>query len=175
MAAIVLVGLLAALWVAGRSQRQGKSATLPLALVAAPFLVFGAIALPNSYAEQVQSGARSILKPVKFSEAALAEARASGQPVFLWFTADWCVTCKVNESVAIEREATKAAFEEVGVIAMEGDWTRPDAEITAYLNAHGAAGVPLYIWYEPGGEAEQLPQVLTADMLIERAERDRVQ
>ena len=175
MAAIVLVGLLAALWVAGRSQRQGKSATLPLALVAAPFLVFGAIALPNSYAEQVQSGARSILKPVKFSEAALAEARASGQPVFLWFTADWCVTCKVNESVAIEREATKAAFEEAGVIAMEGDWTRPDAEITAYLNAHGAAGVPLYIWYEPGGEAEQLPQVLTADMLIERAERDRVQ
>ena len=175
MAAVVLVGLLIALWVAGRAQRQGKSAIPPLALVAAPFLAFGAITLPNAYAEQAQSGTESILNPVKFSQVALAEARASGQPVFLWFTADWCVTCKVNEGVAIEREATRQAFDDTGVIAMAGDWTRPDAEITVFLNAHGAVGVPLYIWYKPGGEAEQLPQVLTADMLIERARRDRAQ
>ncbi|TNE29515.1 MAG: hypothetical protein EP350_09625, partial [Alphaproteobacteria bacterium] len=65
------------------------------------------------------------------------------------------------------------AFDQAGVVAMVGDWTRPDAEITAFLNAQGAAGVPLYLWYEPGGEAEQLPQVLTADMLIDLAKRDR--
>ncbi len=83
------------------------------------------------------------------------------------------MTCKVNESVAIDRASTKEAFDRAGVIAMEGDWTRPDTEITAFLNEHGAAGVPLYLWYEPGAEAEQLPQVLTSEMLIERAQRDR--
>ena len=56
---------------------------------------------------------------------------------------------------------------------MVGDWTVRDEEITAFLTEQGAAGVPLYLWYEPGEEAEQLPQVLTADMLIERASRDR--
>ena len=104
---------------------------------------------------------------------ALAEARSSGQPVFVWFTADWCVTCKVNESVAIEREATAEAFEQAGVIAMVGDWTVRDEEITEFLTQQGAAGVPLYLWYEPGEEAEQLPQVLTPDMLSERALRER--
>jgi thiol:disulfide interchange protein len=107
-----------------------------------------------------------------FSEAALAEARASGQPVFVWFTADWCLTCKVNESVAIEREATRAAFEQAGVVALVGDWTRRDPAITRFLTQHGAAGVPLYLWYPAGGEAQQLPQVLTPDSLVELARPD---
>ena len=90
--------------------------------------------------------------------------------MFVWFTADWCVTCKVNEGVAIEREATRAAFEQAGVVAMRGDWTQPDEEISRMLNEQGAAGVPLYLWYEPGGDAEQLPQVLTPDLLVKKAQ-----
>ncbi len=90
--------------------------------------------------------------------------------MFVWFTADWCVTCKVNESVAIEREATREAFEEAGVVAMRGDWTRADPAISRYLEQWGAAGVPLYVWYPAGrGEGEQLPQVLTPDLLVEKA------
>jgi thiol:disulfide interchange protein len=73
--------------------------------------------------------------------------------------------------VAIEREGTRAAFEEAGVVAMRGDWTRRDPEITRFLTAHGAAGVPLYLWYPPGGQGEVLPQVLTPDSLIALAER----
>ena len=111
------------------------------------------------------------MDPVPFSNAALAEARASGRPVFVWFTADWCVTCKVNESVAIEREATRAAFEAAGVVTVRGDWTRRDPAIAAFLAQQGAAGIPLYLWYEPGGEAEQLPQVLTPDLLSDKAQR----
>ena len=114
-----------------------------------------------------------MLAAQEFSPEALAEARESGQPVFLWFTADWCVTCKVNESVAIEREATAAAFEQAGVIAMVGDWTVRDEAITEFLTQQGAAGVPLYQWYEPGAEPAQLPQVLTPDMLVERSNRVR--
>jgi thiol:disulfide interchange protein len=127
------------------------------------------VAVPRAYEPQAAGNAESVLSPIAYSEAALAEARASGRPVFVWFTADWCLTCKVNEGVAIEREATRDAFEEAGVIAMRGDWTRRDPEITRFLTANGAAGVPLYIWYPAGGEGEQLPQVLTPGSLVELA------
>lgn len=173
-ALVMLFGVLLALAVVGRLQKAGKMAWPAFGLVAAPFLIFGAFALPYSYeAGGGVSASESLLSPRTFSRDALAEARASGKPVFVWFTADWCVTCKVNESVAIEREATHDAFEQAGVIAMVGDWTVRDEEITGFLNEQGAAGVPLYLWYEPGEEGEQLPQVLTPDMLTERASRGR--
>lgn len=173
MALVVVAGLAVALGVVGRLQGKGKMAWPAFGLITAPFLIFGVFALPSAYAVQGSGPAESILSPQPFSESALAEARASGRPVFLWFTADWCVTCKVNEKVAIEREATRAAFEQAGVIAMVGDWTRRDPAITQFLAQHGAAGVPLYLWYEPDSEADQLPQVLTSNMLAERAGRDR--
>lgn len=170
-ALLVVFGVMLALWITGKLQRAGKMAWPAFGLVAAPFLVFGAVALPASYAPPSRDLSTSLLAPLEFSGDALAKARATGKPVFLWFTADWCVTCKVNESVAIEREAVKDAFEEAGVVAMVGDWTVRDEEITAFLTQQGAAGVPLYLWYEPDAEPEQLPQVLTPDMLTERAQR----
>ena len=85
-------------------------------------------------------------------------------------TADWCITCKVNERTAIEREATAAAFRKAGVVVLRGDWTRRDPEITRFLTAHGAAGVPYYLWYpEVRGLPQQLPQVLTTSMLVDLA------
>lgn len=120
----------------------------------------------ENFAPEDRVAAESLHEPIEFSEAALTEARATGQPVFIWFTADWCVTCKVNERIAIEREEVVAAFEVAGVITMRGDWTRRDEEITAFLTEQGAAGVPLYLWYPAGGgEARQLPQLLTAELL----------
>lgn len=173
-ALVILFGIVLALGVVGRLQKAGKMAWPAFGLVAAPFLIFGAFALPSSYEADARGQAESILDPAAFSRAALADARASGKPVFVWFTADWCVTCKVNEGVAIEREAVKDAFEKAGVVTMVGDWTVRDEEIASFLAEQGAAGVPLYLWYEPGaGEPEQLPQVLTPDMLIERASRER--
>jgi thiol:disulfide interchange protein len=109
---------------------------------------------------------QGVLRAQPFSEAALASARAEGKPVFAYFTADWCLTCKVNEEVAIEREETRAAFAKAGVVVLRGDWTRRDPAITRYLTAQGAAGVPLYVWYPAGGgAARQLPQVLTTGIL----------
>ncbi|MEM7780681.1 MAG: thioredoxin family protein [Pseudomonadota bacterium] len=172
-ALITLFGIVLALFIVGRLQRAGKMAWPAFGLAAAPFLIFGAFALPYGYDPPSRDLSASLHAPQAFSREALSEARASGEPVFIWFTADWCVTCKVNESVAIERDAVRDAFEEAGVIAMVGDWTVRDEEITMFLTEQGAAGVPFYLWYEPGEEAEQLPQVLTPDMLIERAERQR--
>ncbi|MGI8943810.1 MAG: protein-disulfide reductase DsbD family protein [Qipengyuania sp.] len=132
----------------------------------ATFLLIGsAVGVKYSFTPRVVEEADSILEPVPFSDAELAVARAQGRPVFMWFTADWCVTCKLNESVAIEREGTRHAFEEAGVIAMRGDWTRRDEEITRFLTRQGVAGVPLYLWYPAGGKPQKLPQVLTPQLL----------
>ena len=153
----------------GLFQRRAREGTLPLFAALLAALALGLALLPEPETPVGEAGA-SLLDPVAFSDAALAEARGSGRPVFVWFTADWCVTCKVNERVAIERETTRAAFEQAGVIAMRADWTRRDEEISRMLTRQGAAGVPLYLWYAPGEEAEQLPQVLTPDLLVQRAQ-----
>ncbi len=170
IALVLVIGVLIALWVVGRLQRGGKMAWPAFGLIAAPFLAVAVIALPSVYEAKVAAPKESIHHPQTFSRDALAKARASGKPVFLWFTADWCVTCKVNESTSIERDAVRAAFEEAGVVVMVGDWTVRDPVITTFLTEQGAAGVPLYLWYAPGAATpQQLPQVLTPDLLEARA------
>ena len=170
IAMLLVIGVLIALWITGRLQRGGRLAWPAFALVAAPFLAFAVIALPSVYEAKGAEAKASIHNPQAFSAEALAKARASGKPVFLWFTADWCVTCKVNEGTSIERDTVRAAFEAAGVVTMVGDWTVRDPEITAFLTEQGAAGVPLYLWYAPGAAApEQLPQVLTPDLLVAKA------
>jgi DsbC/DsbD-like thiol-disulfide interchange protein/cytochrome c biogenesis protein CcdA len=165
VAGAVALAIVALLVMIHRSETKSWRVAVP---AAGALALFAGLALPHSYRPSTVTE-EGLLAAVPFSEAALAEARAANKPVFLWFTADWCLTCKVNEGVAIEREATKAAFDKAGVVAMRGDWTRRDPAITRFLTAHGAAGVPLYLWYAPGKDGEVLPQVLTPDMLSELA------
>jgi thiol:disulfide interchange protein len=94
---------------------------------------------------------------------------AEGKPVFVYFTADWCLTCKANEVGAIDRAEVRRAFKQAGVKVLIGDWTNGDPAITRFLEDRGRAGVPLYLWYTPGKQPEELPQVLTQGMLISRA------
>jgi DsbC/DsbD-like thiol-disulfide interchange protein/cytochrome c biogenesis protein CcdA len=170
IALLLVAGVVLALFVVGRLQRGGKMAWPAFGLVAAPFLAFAAIAMPSVYETKGGAPKDSIHKPQAFSRDALSAARASGKPVFVWFTADWCVTCKVNEAAAIERESVAEAFKSAGVVTMVGDWTVRDPAITAFLTEQGAAGVPLYLWYAPGAAApQQLPQVLTPDLLEQQA------
>ena len=93
-----------------------------------------------------------------------------GHPVFVYFTADWCLSCKVNEASSIDRGEVRDVFRKSGVKVLAGDWTNGDPQITRFLEAHGRAGVPYYLWYVPGEEPEELPQVLTPSMLISRAQ-----
>jgi thiol:disulfide interchange protein len=104
-----------------------------------------------------------------WSQARVAAHLAKGQPVFVYFTADWCLTCKANEVAAIDRDAVREAFKQAGVKVLAGDWTNGDPAITRFLESRGRAGVPLYLWYEPGKAVEELPQILTPSMLIDRA------
>jgi thiol:disulfide interchange protein/DsbC/DsbD-like thiol-disulfide interchange protein len=105
-----------------------------------------------------------------FSPDALAKARATGKPVFVYFTADWCLSCKANEAGAINREAVQEAFKTKGVITLVGDWTNGDPVITRTLAEHGRNSVPLYLWYAPGAaKPEILPQILTPGLLTDKA------
>ena len=88
-----------------------------------------------------------------WSEARVASYLAQGRPVFVYFTADWCLTCKANEVAAIDRDEVRDAFDEAGVKVLVGDWTNGDPAITRFLESRGRAGVPLYLWYEPGKRA----------------------
>ncbi len=165
---LLLVTLI--LWWFGGGQSKGLSrgALTTGALVAA--IIGGILFLPNAEAmdeRKVASASTATLPSEPFSEARLSELRASNQPVFAYFTADWCITCKANEAAAVQRQETADAFAEANVAVLMGDWTRPDPEISNFLEKHGRAGVPLYLYYEPGKEPVILPQILTVGTLTD--------
>jgi thiol:disulfide interchange protein len=105
-----------------------------------------------------------------WSEARVASYVQRGKPVFAYFTADWCLSCKVNEATSIDRDEVRDAFKKADVKVLAGDWTNGDPAITRFLESRGRAGVPYYLWYAPGKSPEELPQVLTPTMLISRAQ-----
>jgi thiol:disulfide interchange protein/DsbC/DsbD-like thiol-disulfide interchange protein len=169
-ALLLVSGIVLALVIVGRLQRGGRMAWPAFPLAAAPFAVIAAFALPASYAPPSLAEAASLHNPARFSEAVLTEKVGGQNPVFIWFTADWCLTCKVNERTSIEQQSVRDAFKAAGVVTIRADWTRRDAEITRFLTSQGAAGVPLYLYYPAGAaEPQVLPQILTPDMLAELA------
>jgi thiol:disulfide interchange protein/DsbC/DsbD-like thiol-disulfide interchange protein len=95
-----------------------------------------------------------------FSAQSLADLQAQGQPVFVDFTAAWCVTCQVNKKLVLERPATEREFAERSVVLMRADWTRRDEAISDALHALGRNGVPVYALYRPGSAPLLLPEVL---------------
>lgn len=170
-AGAVALGLLAVLAQLGDAQRKGRAGARWFLAGMAGLAVVAALVLPGQVAEP-DAAEQGVLPSEPFSQAALDRALASGKPVFVYMTADWCLTCKVNERVAIEREATRDAFAKAGVTVLRGDWTRRDPAITRYLASQGAGGVPLYVWYPGSGQpARQLPQVLGPESLVELVSR----
>ena len=110
----------------------------------------------------------------RFSRARMTEAAAAGKPVFVDFTAAWCITCLVNERVALETPAARRAFEESGTVKLKGDWTNRDPEITSLLKELGRAGVPLYLYWAPGAERPKiLPQMLTEAAIVSELQAKR--
>lgn len=166
VALIAIAGLTALLIWYGFAQRRDAPdgrVILPLAIAVVGLAVWQ-VPMPTSASAHRIAGAES------WSEARVASYVAQGKPVFVYFTADWCLTCKANEAAAIDRDEVRDAFRQAGVKVLAGDWTNGDPAITRFLESRERAGVPLYLWYAPGRPPEELPQILTPSMLIFRAQ-----
>ena len=174
LAALLAVGLAA--WIAGR---WGGLAAAPgrrfLAWTAAVVVGIAAVFLLVRAARSAPDGPVRAGAPVDsaaawrpWSEAAEAEARADGGPLFLDFTAAWCLSCQVNERVVLNTAEVREAFARHGVTLMKADWTRRDPAITAALAALGRSSVPVYALYPRGeGDPILLPSVLTKEIVLD--------
>ena len=162
LGAALLLGL--ALWWVGARQARGLrfswAPVLPVMAAAAALTLLTPVGTAAAPAAEAGEGAGE-----PFSEARLSALTSQNKPVFLYFTADWCLTCKVNEKAAIERQAVRDAFAAKGITVMVGDWTNGDPAIGRFLEAQGRSGVPLYLFYHRDGRVEMLPQILTQALL----------
>jgi thiol:disulfide interchange protein DsbD len=103
-----------------------------------------------------------------WSEAAVSRSLAAGRPVFVDFTAAWCLSCQVNERVALDQPSVQQAFKNDDVALLRADWTRHDEAITQALTALGRSGVPAYALYVPGETSPRLlPEVLTPGIVTD--------
>jgi thiol:disulfide interchange protein len=119
-----------------------------------------------------QRNERIVWQP--YSEEALDAARAAGHPVFIDFTAAWCLSCQFNERAVLNSTAVENALRQGGVTTLKADWTNSDPEITKKLASAGRAGVPTYVLYPAaaGSAADVLPELLTRDLVLRAIERD---
>ncbi len=117
----------------------------------------GALRLPNTTAATAATEGS-----VPYSAAKLAGLRAAGRPVFVDMTADWCITCKVNEKAVLNTESFRKLLADTHTTYMIGDWTNQDPEISAFLDQYHSPGVPLYVVFPAnGGPGVKLPQLLS--------------
>jgi thiol:disulfide interchange protein DsbD len=174
LAAAVIVALAA--WLAGFAERRATDGRRPVALAgAAAVLAVAAIAgaVYPRYAEAAAPAAGDAavqsadLPTEAYTPEKLAALRAQGKPVFVNYTAAWCVSCQVNDRVALSTAKVAEAFRRNGVVYLKADWTKRDAVIAADLARYGRAGVPLYLVYGAGGgDGVILPSILTEGVVV---------
>jgi thiol:disulfide interchange protein DsbD len=164
--AIALVGLLLigfACWLYGKTQQArqfwrrvgivGVGGCLTLTL-----LVLAWVAQPTPWQEQGWE---------PYSSDRLGELRQQGRPVFINFTAAWCISCLINERTTLSQPEVKRAFQQHQVVLLKADWTNRSSEITAALQQFGSSGVPLYLLYGANIEPVVLPKTLTPQIVQE--------
>ncbi|QOC24106.1 thioredoxin family protein [Wenzhouxiangella sp. AB-CW3] len=174
--ALVLSGMVVlafALWLGGRESRGeslvvARHAAVGLSLIFVLSTLFSADRFGGAEAVSVDNAHWET-----YSAETLAELRDDPErAVLVNMTADWCITCLVNERVALNTSAVREAMEENDVVYLKGDWTRRDPDITEYLSSYDRNGVPLYVLYPRNGEDPRvLPQVLTPQLVIQALER----
>jgi thiol:disulfide interchange protein DsbD len=174
--ALIFIGL--AGWVYGRwagsyAHRRVRFSALfviVVCLFAALALGTKATRLPAAQTAAQQEGG---IAWETYSAQRVNELRSLGKPVFIDFTAAWCLSCKVNEAVTFRSEQVHERFRELGIVALKADWTRRDETITQALNSYGRSGVPLYVLYgtDPKEPPQILPEVITPAIVLEALEK----
>jgi thiol:disulfide interchange protein len=168
-ALLLLLAIAAAAWMLGLVQRRGRAVSgiaigLVLSAIAAP----GIVTLDLAPVRRAQPDAPAIPNARKFAAADVRAGVASGRPAFVYFTADWCMTCKVNEKRVLSEAPIARELERLDYDVYVGDWTRRDETIRSALAGLGKAGVPVYAVYAPGSpdRPRLLPELLTVDLLL---------
>ena len=153
-----------------------RSKVVALVIAFAVSGVAGQTFLVTDFAEPEVVDSGTIKAELDFSEAvpwqAFSEERVAalkGQPVFIDFTADWCLSCKANEKTVLESETVRMAMKEHGIVPLKADWTRRDPVITEWLQRFGKAGVPFYLMLPADGSKAPipLPEVITPGIVID--------
>jgi len=170
--ALVLIGLVLvafAAWAYGLSQ-AGASVWRWVALAAAPLALFAVFAGPLAgqappRGELAADATAAGWRP--WSRAAEDAALAAGKPLFIDFTAAWCVTCQANKRMVLNAGVVQAAFSQRGVVMLRADWTNRDDEITRELARFNRNGVPLYVLYGRSGKPQVLPEILTERIVLD--------
>ncbi|WP_371135936.1 protein-disulfide reductase DsbD family protein [Brevundimonas sp.] len=159
---------------AGQAERKvGRRGVLALTAGVAALLLAGAALVVTARLPAPAAGPPAATRSsgptsAPWSTVAVETALAEGRPVLVNFTADWCVTCKINERTSLTSAGVAAAMERTNAVYLVGDWTLRDDAVTAELQRHGRSGVPLYLLYAPGSaEPRILPQLLTEGVIID--------
>lgn len=161
---LLLIGL--ASWVYGNFAAFHKSATSKIVGILAAIAIF-ALALTNVFA---LPNNENVIKWIPFSEKEVNVQKVT-KPVFIDFTAKWCITCQVNKKLVLHTQKVKELFEKKSVVPMQADWTNYDPEITKALEKYNRNSVPFYVLLLPNGTQKILPEILTIE-IIEDALRD---
>ena len=165
---LVLTGF--AVWIYGQTRLAapvGRLLGMGLAAAGSVAAIVLAVSLTGS-APAKSAGLGDRLPYEPFTPQRLAALETAGKPVFVNLTASWCVTCLINERVALDSDAVRQAFVERGIVPLKGDWTSQNPEITKFLQQFGRSGVPLYLLYSgKGGDPIMLPQILTASSVLD--------
>lgn len=171
-AGVLLVGVGLAAWWLGRPVgspwlRTGVAAAMALAVFATAMSLTGAPQTTNTAAAPARPGVE-MGDAVPYSAQRVAELRRQGKAVFVNFTAAWCISCKVNERIALSTDGFRRGLDQYGITYVKGDWTNKNDEIAQVLRSFGRAGVPLYLLYpaDPSAKAVVLPQLLTEAMVL---------
>jgi thiol:disulfide interchange protein DsbD len=142
-----------------------------LSAVGGSWLFGGLFAQSQRPTGEMRSGSSAdAIDWVPFSAATMESLLGEGRPVFVDFTADWCITCKVNERLAINTPAVRAFLREADIVPVKADWTNSDPEITAALAEFGRVGVPFYLFYPQGNARPPVtfPELLTEGLVLDR-------
>lgn len=172
----VLLLLSVAAWVYGRwgsvsasgkSKFVGRTAAVLVMVLAVALGNFGLTSAPAPGSTLMsESGG---IPWQEFSQSRLSDLRSDGHPVFIDFTASWCLSCQVNERVALSTDEVTQKFDDLGVVPLKADWTSRSDDITQALAAFGRNSVPLYVLYGPGPDSEPilLPEIITPGIVLD--------
>lgn len=163
----LLVAVAAAAWIFGALREADRSrAAWSVAAASLATVVWLAADPPRAAAPPFASGRE---EPLAFDASGVRAALDAGRPAFVYFTADWCLTCKVNERVVLTRDPVRRAIAELDVAVFRADWTRRDEAVRAELARFGRSAVPFYLVYRPEAPEDPtvLPELLTVDLVIE--------